>query len=260
LSRTYAIMKKTALITGATSGIGLACARTFARQQYRLILTGRRQERLERIQAELTGEYGTEVLILAFDVRNEPEVTQHLGTLPVEWQDIDVLVNNAGLAAGRANIDEGDLADWEQMIDTNVKGLLYVSRAVIPGMKARKQGHIVNLGSIAGKEAYLGGNVYCATKHAVDALTKSMRIDLLPYKIKVTGICPGAVETEFSLVRFKGDETRANAVYDGFEPLHPEDIADAIWYAVSRPPHVNINDLVIMPTAQANTTHLLKEN
>lgn len=251
-------MTSIALITGATSGIGLATARVLARNKYNLILTGRRNDRLGEIAAELRNE-GIEVLPLNFDVRSEQEVTEHLGDLPENWRNIDVLINNAGLAAGRANIDQGELADWEQMIDTNIKGLLYVSRAVIPVMKARKKGHIVNLGSIAGKEAYLGGNVYCATKHAVDALTKSMRIDLLPYKIKVTGICPGAVETEFSLVRFKGDEQKASAVYDGFEPLTAGDVAETIWFAISRPAHVNINDLVIMPTAQANTTHLLKD-
>ncbi|MES2628492.1 MAG: SDR family oxidoreductase [Bacteroidota bacterium] len=251
-------MKKTVLITGATSGIGLACARVFAQYNYRIIITGRRDDRLRTLKTELEHAHNSEVLALCFDVRNEREVSTHLNALPGHWQDIDVLINNAGLAAGRSNIDEGSLEDWEQMIDTNVKGLLYVSRLVIPGMKERKSGHIINLGSIAGKEAYQGGNVYCATKFAVDALTKTMRIDLLPYNIKVTGVCPGAVETEFSLVRFKGDQDKADSVYDGFEPLRPEDVAEAIWFAASRPAHVNLNDIVIMPTAQANTTHLFR--
>ncbi len=253
-------MKKTVLITGATSGIGLACAHVFAQYNYKVIITGRRQDRLAAIKTELEHSHNTEVLALCFDVRNEREVTAHLSSLPEGWSNIDVLINNAGLAAGRANVDEGSLADWEQMIDTNVKGLLYVSRMVIPIMKERQSGHIINLGSIAGKEAYQGGNVYCATKFAVDALTKTMRIDLLPYKIKVSGVHPGAVETEFSLVRFKGDKEKADAVYQGFDPLTPQDVAETIWFAASRPVHVNINDIVIMPTAQANTTHLYKEN
>lgn len=251
-------MKKIALITGATSGIGLACAHVFAQYNYNVIITGRRQDRLQKIKTELEHAHNAQVLALCFDVRNERDVHAHLSSLPEEWQQIDVLINNAGLAAGRANIDEGALEDWEQMIDTNVKGLLYVSRQIIPGMKERKSGHIINIGSIAGKEAYQGGNVYCASKFAVDALSKTMRIDLLPYKIKVTQVCPGAVETEFSLVRFKGDQAKADAVYEGFEPLRPEDIAETIWFAASRPAHVNLNDMIIMPTAQANPYHLVK--
>ncbi len=249
----------TVLITGATSGIGLACAHTFAKNKFNVIITGRRSDRLNNIKVELESNYNCKVLSLCFDVRNEPEVRKSIAQLPEEWQKIDVLINNAGLAAGRANIDEGSLDDWEQMIDTNIKGLLYVSKEVIPLMKKQQSGHIINLGSIAGKEAYLGGNVYCATKHAVDALTKTMRIDLLTYGIRVTSVCPGAVETEFSLVRFKGDQEKADAVYDGFTPLTAMDIADSIWFAASRPAHVNINDIVIMPTAQANTTHLFKK-
>jgi len=251
-------MKKIALITGATSGIGEACALLFAQNNYNLIITGRRQDRLAELKNKLEKNFPIEILPLCFDVRNEAEVRANLGGLSGNWKSIDVLINNAGLAAGRANIDEGLLEDWEQMIDTNVKGLLYVSKEIIPLMKNRKSGHIINLGSIAGKETYQGGNVYCATKHAVDALTKSMRIDLLPYHIRVTGIHPGAVETEFSLVRFKGDAQKAKAVYDGFTPLSAHDVADAIYYAASRPAHVTINELTIMPTAQANTTHLLK--
>ncbi len=251
-------MKKIALITGATSGIGLACAHVFAQYNYKVIITGRRQDRLASIKSEIERSHNAEVLALCFDVRKEPEVRAHLSSLPEEWKNIDVLINNAGLAAGRSNIDEGSLEDWEQMIDTNVKGLLYVSRMVIPVMKERNSGHIINLGSIAGKEAYMGGNVYCATKFAVDALTKTMRIDLLSYKIKVTSVCPGAVETEFSLVRFKGDQEKADSVYDGFTPLTPQDIAETIWFTASRPAHVNINDVVIMPTAQASPTYLFK--
>lgn len=252
-------MKKIVLITGATSGIGLACAHLFAQHNFKLIITGRRNERLISVKKALETTHQAEVVTLCFDVRNEQDVNLHLSSLTEEWRNIDVLINNAGLAAGRATIDEGSLEDWEQMIDTNVKGLLYVSRMVIPIMKERQSGHIINLGSIAGKEAYQGGNVYCATKFAVDAITKTMRIDLLPYKIRVTSVCPGAVETEFSLVRFKGDQEKADAVYTGFTPLSPDDVADTIWFAASRPAHVNLNDIVIMPTAQANTNHLLKE-
>jgi 3-hydroxy acid dehydrogenase / malonic semialdehyde reductase len=249
----------TALVTGATSGIGRACARIFAQNGYRLIITGRRSDRLRVLAEELSSDFGTETLPLCFDVRDRREAEGALAELEQAWSNIDVLVNNAGLAAGLSTIQEGSVEDWETMIDTNVKGLLYVSRAVMPAMIARGKGHIINIGSIAGKEAYLKGNVYCATKHAVDALTKSMRIDLLPHGIRVTGIHPGAVETEFSLVRYKGDAEKASAVYQGFEPLLAEDIADAVYYAASRPPHVTINDMLIMPTAQANTSHILKK-
>lgn len=251
---------KTALITGATSGIGKEIARILAKENYRLILTGRRKEHLENFCQELKTQYGTEILPLNFDIRNWNEVQKFLGNLTNQWDEIDVLVNNAGLAAGFGSIDQGNISDWEAMIDTNVKGLLYVTRIISPLMIARKTGHIINISSIAGKEVYLHGNVYCATKHAVDSLSKAMRIDLLTHGIKVTNIAPGAVETEFSLVRFHGDHEKAAAVYQGFEPLKAEDIAETVWFALNRPAHVNINDLVIMPTVQANTSHLLRKN
>lgn len=248
-------MTKTVLITGATSGIGEATARKFAAASHRLIITGRRQERLDELSAELAAAFGTKVLALCFDVRTKSEVDSHLGTLPDEWKTIDVLVNNAGLAAGLGHIDEGDTDDWDRMIDTNIRGLLYVTRAVSPGMVARGSGHIINIGSIAGKDVYENGSVYCATKHAVDALSKAMRIDLLKHGIKVTNIAPGMVETEFSLVRFRGDSEKATAVYTGIEPLKGEDIAEAIYYCASVADHVCINDLVITPKAQANALY-----
>jgi 3-hydroxy acid dehydrogenase/malonic semialdehyde reductase len=245
-------MAKIALITGATSGIGEACAHLFAREHYSLILTGRRLDRLEKLAKKLNTKYNTEIAVSSFDVRNREEVTSNLEGLPAKWKKINVLINNAGLSQGLDPIQKGSYDDWDTMIDTNIKGLLYVSKVVSNWMVENKFGHIVNLGSIAGKEVYPNGNVYCATKHAVDALNKAMRIDLLPYGIKVTGVHPGAVETEFSEVRFKGDKDRAKKVYDGFEPLVADDIAETIWFAVSRPAHVNINDMVVMPTAQAN--------
>jgi 3-hydroxy acid dehydrogenase / malonic semialdehyde reductase len=242
--------RKIAFITGASAGIGQAAARTFASQQYNLVLAARRKEKLQQLASELQAQFGVSVLCLQLDVRNRTEVKQTIEGLPEEWKKINVLINNAGLASGLSPIDEGDIDDWDVMIDTNVKGLLYVTRSIIPLMKENKTGHIVNIGSIAGKEVYMNGNVYCATKHAVDALNKAMRLELAAYPVKVTAVHPGAVETEFSVVRFKGDEERAAKVYMGFENLVADDIADAIWYAVSRPAHVNINELVIMPTAQ----------
>lgn len=252
-------MSKIALITGASAGIGEACAKLLAQNGYNLILAARRVDKLQNLAAQLKADYGVEIITIQLDVRNAQEVAQQLEALPEKWKKLDVLVNNAGLSQGLDPIQEGNITDWDTMIDTNVKGLLYVTRVVSPWMVARKSGHIVNIGSIAGKETYANGNVYCATKHAVDSLNKGMRIDLLPHGIKVTAIHPGAVETEFSEVRFKGDKERAKAVYQGFEPLMAADIADAVWYAVSRPAHVNINDLLIMPSAQANTSHLLKK-
>lgn len=249
--------RKIALVTGVTAGIGRAVAEALAQVGYSLIVTGRREDRLSVFAEELSAR-GTEVFPLAFDVRSLDQTQRALEGLPQEWKQVDVLVNNAGLAVGLNPIQEGVVDDWERMIDTNVKGLLYVTRIVSPWMVARKSGHIVNLCSIAGKEAYPNGNVYCATKHAVDALTKSMRQDLLPYGIRVSQICPGAVETEFSEVRFKGDKERAAGVYRGFEPLRAEDVADAIRYMIQCPAHVCINDLVIMPTAQANSTLFCK--
>ena len=252
-------MPKIALITGATAGIGEACARLFASQSYDLILTGRRKDRLDHLSAELSSSFNVQVRTIELDVRNKKDVESQLQALPEEWKQVDVLINNAGLSQGLDPIHEGNTDDWDTMIDTNVKGLLYITRAVSPWMVKRKQGHIVNLGSIAGKETYANGNVYCATKHAVDSLNKGMRIDLLPYGIRVTGIHPGAVETEFSEVRFKGDTERAKKVYQGYEPLVASDIANAIWYAVSAPAHVNINDLVIMPKAQAGAYYWHKD-
>ena len=246
-------MNKTALITGATSGIGRAVADIFAENKYNLIVTGRRSERLQELKATLERQHGIGVLALCFDVRDNDEVVRNIESLPVEWRNIDVLVNNAGLAVGLNHIQDGVLDDWERMIDTNIKGLLYVTRAVSPLMVARNSGHIVNICSVAGKEVYENGNVYCATKHAVDALSKAMRIDMLGHNIKVTNVCPGAVETEFSIVRFKGDTQRAAGTYKGIEPLTGRDIAECIYFAVSLPKHVCINDMMIMPTAQADS-------
>ncbi len=241
-----------ALITGATSGIGKATAILFAVEGIDLILCGRRQERLESLKGELGKK--SRVHTLNFDVRDKVAVSEAIGSLPAEFTDIDILINNAGNAHGLDPIDEGNTDDWDAMLDINVKGLLYVSKAIIPGMVERKSGHIINIGSTAGKEVYPKGNVYCASKHAVDALTTGMRIDLNPYGIKVGAVNPGAVETEFSNVRFKGDEKKADAVYEGFQPLEAEDIAETLFFVVTRPPHVNIADLIIMPTAQASAT------
>jgi 3-hydroxy acid dehydrogenase/malonic semialdehyde reductase len=246
---------KIVLITGATSGIGRATAIKFAGNGYDIIITGRRNERLILLEKELIAKKKTKVLSLKFDVRNRDEVKEVLGNLPAEWKKIDILVNNAGLAVGLGHIDTGDVDDWERMIDTNIKGLLYVTRMVSPLMVARGKGHIINLASIAGKEAYENGNVYCATKHAVDALSRSMRIDFLRNNIKVTNIAPGMVETEFSVVRFKGDSEKAKDFYKGIRPLTGNDIADLIYYCASLPPHVNINDVVITPVQQAGANH-----
>ena len=247
-----------ALITGATAGFGKATALKLAAHGWDVIITGRRAERLAELENEIVKTFETKVFTLAFDVRNKEEVFQNINNLPHNWKDIDLLVNNAGLASGLATIQEGEIDDWEKMIDTNLKGLLFVSKAIIPGMTERNKGHIINIGSIAGKEAYAKGNVYCATKHAVDALTKSMRIDLLPHGIKVSAVNPGAAETEFSLVRFKGNKQRAEQVYQGFQPLKADDIADIIYFVVTRPSHVVINDIVVTPLAQANTSHLIR--
>lgn len=251
-------MSKIALITGATAGIGEACARLFAGKKYDLILTGRRTERLDALATQLVSEFGIRVNTISMDVQIKEDVAK-LETLTDDWKKVDILINNAGLSQGLDPINSGSTRDWEVMIDTNIKGLLFVTKIVSNWMIKNGSGHIVNIGSIAGKETYQNGNVYCATKHAVDSLNKAMRIDLLPYKIKVTAIHPGAVETEFSEVRFHGDKERAKKVYEGFEPLHAQDIAETIWFVVSRPPHVNINDMLVMPTAQANTAHLLRE-
>lgn len=247
-------MRRIALITGATAGIGNATAHKLAGNNYNLIITGRRKDLLDNLKKELGIKYKCDVLTLNFDVRDPKQVDEMINSLPESWKKIDVLVNNAGLAAGLNPIQSGDMADWEQMIDTNVKGLLYITRKVSPLMIENGHGHIINISSIAGKEVYENGNVYCATKHAVDALTKAMRIDLLKHSIKVTSISPGAVDTEFSIVRFKGDNERAAKVYEGFTPLFADDVAEAILFAVTRPAHVNINDMLIMPASQANAT------
>jgi NADP-dependent 3-hydroxy acid dehydrogenase YdfG len=247
---------KTALITGASAGIGLATAEVFAREGARLILTARRIEKLEELTQKLKGSYNTEALNLKLDVKDKTAVQKVIDSLPSEWQNIDILVNNAGLGLGLDHIKDGSPDDWDEMIDTNVKGLLYVTRAVLNLMTPNGNGHIVNLGSIAGIEVYPGGNVYCATKFAVNALTKALRAELLEKNIKVTTIDPGMVETEFSLVRFKGDEQRAKNVYNGIEALSGADIAETILFCVSRPAHVNINQVVIMPTQQASTAYV----
>jgi 3-hydroxy acid dehydrogenase / malonic semialdehyde reductase len=252
-------MTKIVLITGATSGIGEACAKLFAREHYDLILTGRRLDRLEKLAGKLNSEFNVQVAVSSFDVRNRESVVLSLNNLPEKWKKVSVLVNNAGLSLGLDPIHQGNFDDWDIMIDTNIKGLLYVSKIVSNWMVDNKGGHIINIGSIAGKEVYANGNVYCATKHAVDAITKGMRIDLLPYGIKVTAIHPGAVETEFSEVRFKGDKERAKKVYDGFKPLVAADIAETVWFAASLPAHVNINDMLVMPTAQASASNIFRK-
>ncbi len=246
-------MNKTALITGATAGIGQSTARKLGEAGYNLLITGRREERLKTLKEELELKYESKVHYLCFDIRNKEEVFQAVDALPREWQNIDVLINNAGLAVGMDHIQDGLIDDWERMIDTNVKGLLYITRKIAPLMVNNGEGHIINVGSIAGKEVYENGNVYCATKHAVDALTKAMRIDMLKDNIKVTQIAPGMVETEFSLVRFKGDKEKADKAYKGFAPLTGDDIAEIIYFAITRPAHVNLNDIVITATAQANS-------
>jgi NADP-dependent 3-hydroxy acid dehydrogenase YdfG len=250
---------KTVFITGATSGFGEACALVFAENGYRLILNGRRTDRLEALGQQLQSLYGAQSFLAPFDVRQREAVFAAIGNLPTEWQQVDVLINNAGLALGRDFFDEADMDDWDTMIQTNLNGLLYVSRAVLPYMTPRKSGHIINVGSVAGKDMYEKGNVYCATKAAVDAISKGMRIDLLQHGIKVTAIHPGAAETEFSLVRFKGDKETAGKVYEGLQPLTAGDVANVIFYCATLPPHVCINDLVLTCTQQANGIYIRKE-
>lgn len=252
-------MKKIILITGATSGFGKAITYTFAAAGWNCIITGRRKERLDTIAKDLQTKYAIQVLSLVFDVQDRKTVTDTLSNLPEEWQAIDVLVNNAGLALGRDSFENANLDDWDTMMDTNVKGLMYVTKTIIPFMISRKKGHIINIGSTAGKEVYKDGNAYCASKHAVDAISKAMRIDLLPYHIKVTTIHPGAAETEFSIVRFKGDVSKADAVYNGYQALQAEDIAKITYYTASLPEHVCINDLVVTCTSQANSFYLQKD-
>lgn len=252
-------MKKIILVTGATSGFGKAIALRFAREGHDVIVTGRRKELLENLAKNIITCHHVEALPLCFDIRNPEAVEKAIKDLPPRWRKIDVLVNNAGLAVGLSSIQEGTIDDWERMIDTNVKGLLYMTRQVAPLMVANGKGHIINIGSIAGKEVYPNGNVYCASKFAVDALTKGMRIDMLPHGIKVTQVAPGAAVTEFSLVRFKGNAEKAQAVYDGYTPLKPEDVAEVVYYVTTLPDHVNINDLVIMCTAQGSSMHFNKK-
>ena len=253
-------MNKIVLITGATAGFGEACAYKFAENGYNLILNGRRNERLELLKEKLQKLFNVNIHLLPFDVRNKEQVFTSLEQVPQEWRSIDVLVNNAGLALGRDLIQEGDIEDWDTMIDTNVKGLLYVTRAVVPWMIENKKGHIINLGSIAGKEVYERGNVYCASKFAVDALTKSMRIDLLEHQIKVSSINPGAAETEFSLVRFKGNEEASKKIYEGYTPLTAKDVAEVVYYVTALPQHVCVNELSITSTQQASAVYFNKKS
>ena len=252
-------MNKTILITGATSGFGKAIAERFAKEGYTVCITGRRQGRLDEIKKELEQQYGVKVITLVFDVRDRQQVIAAIDKLKILVDAVGILVNNAGLAAGMATIDEGNLDDWDQMIDTNVKGLLYVTRQIAPMMRERAAGHIINIGSTAGKQVYKNGNVYCASKFAVEALNQAMRIDLLPYGIKVTAINPGMAETEFSLVRFKGDEERAKNMYAGINALKAENIADIAWFAATLPPHVCINDLTVTCLTQASSFYGIKE-
>lgn len=251
-------MNKIILITGATSGFGKAMAEKFAAAKWNCIITGRRADRLHALAEELQTNYGIQTLPLVFDVQNRKEVFTALENLPAEWSSIDVLVNNAGLALGRDSFENANLDDWDTMMDTNVKGMMYVTKAILPYMTGRKKGHIINMGSVAGKEVYKDGNGYCASKYAVDALSKSMRIDLLPHRIKVTAIHPGAAETEFAIVRFKGDASKAKQVYEGYTPLRAEDIADIAFYCATLPENICINDLVVTCTAQADAIYFQK--
>jgi 3-hydroxy acid dehydrogenase / malonic semialdehyde reductase len=256
----FCFMSKTILITGATSGIGKACAEKFAAEGWKLIITGRRNERLQQIKDNLNKQFGTAVLTLCFDVQDRAAVFAAVDAIPGEWRQVHVLLNNSGLALGRDYFDEADINDWDTMLNTNVHGLVYISRAVLPLMIEKGQGHIINIGSTAGREVYEKGNMYCATKHAVDAISKAMRTDLLRHNIRVTALHPGAAETEFSLVRFKGDAGKAAAVYDGFTPLQAEDIAGTVFYCANLPAHVCINELVITCTQQANSFYLNKKS
>ena len=250
---------KIVFVTGATAGIGEACAKDFAREGANLILCARRIESLKKLSESIIKDYGVKVYYFQLDVRERESVKKNITSLPDEWKSIDILVNNAGLAKGFGKLDDGDVDAWEQMIDTNVKGLLYVTREVLPLMAGRKQGHVINIGSVAGHEVYPNGNVYCATKFAVDALSKGIRLDMLDKKIKVTTISPGLVETEFAEVRFSGDKERAKQVYKGFKPLIADDISNLVLFAATRPQHVNINEIVVTPTAQGSSTMVLRE-
>lgn len=253
------LKNKIVLITGASSGIGAACAKQFAKVGAKLLLCARRIKQLNELAKQLEDEFQTQVYSFQLDVRNQQEVADAIADLPKEWQSIDILINNAGLAAGLDPIQTGDLDDWNMMLDTNVKGLLYVTKAILPQMIERNAGHIINIGSIAGHYVYPNGTVYCASKYAVNAITNGLRMDLFGKKIRVSTVDPGAVETNFSVVRFKGDKERAAAVYQGMQPLTPDDVADAVLYCASCPPHVNISEIIIMPTAQAAATMISRE-
>jgi 3-hydroxy acid dehydrogenase/malonic semialdehyde reductase len=252
-------MSKIIFITGASSGIGRSSAIKFASEGWNLILNARREEKLIELESQITENFGVKTHLLPFDVRERSEVQNAISNLPNEWKNIDLLLNNAGLALGLSKIDDGNLDHWDTMIDTNIKGLLYVTKSVLPYMIEKSEGHIINIGSIAGKEVYDYGNVYCSTKHAVDALNKAMRLDLADYPIKVSAVHPGAVETEFSVVRFEGDSGRAKSVYDGYDNLVPDDIAESVYWIASRPPRVNINELTIMPTAQPKAGKIIRK-
>jgi 3-hydroxy acid dehydrogenase/malonic semialdehyde reductase len=251
---------KTVLVTGASSGIGAACAEVFADAGCRLLLAARRLDRLEKVADRLRREHGSEVHVGVLDVRDRGAVNAWVAGLGPEWSDIDVLVNNAGLARGLSTVYEGDVNDWEEMIDTNVKGLLWVTRAVLRGMVARGSGHVVNIGSIAGHETYPGGNVYCASKHAVTAIGRALNIDVLGTGVRVSSVDPGLVDTEFSVVRFHGDQKKADSVYDGLEPLHGADVADAVFFCATRPPHANVREMILMPSAQAAAVHVHRKS
>lgn len=258
-SMAISLTNQCVLITGASSGIGTSCARFFAQAGARLILAARRKEKLQALSDELQQQYQTQTLLLCVDVQDAQAVMAAIEGLPADWQAIDVLINNAGLSRGLEKQYESPLQDWEEMVDTNVKGLLYVTRAVVPGMVARGKGHVVNIGSIAGRQTYAGGSVYCATKAAVKSLSEGLKIDLLGTPVRVTNIEPGLVETEFSNVRFRGDNDKANSVYTGMTPLTPDDIADTIFFAVTRPAHVNISEIFVMPTDQSSVAHIHRD-
>lgn len=253
------LKNKIVLITGASAGIGAACAKAFAEQGAKLILNARREERINELSAALIKEYGTEIKKMILDIRDYSMIKESFNSLPDEWKKVDILINNAGLAKGTDKIQDASVEEWEEVIDTNIKGLLYITREVLPHMIERESGHIINLGSVAGREVYIGGNIYCATKFAVNAISKAIRADCLDKKIKVSSVDPGMVETEFSIVRFHGDKEKAKKVYEGLQPLTPEDIADAVLYCATRPPHVNINEILLTPLAQASAFYSVRD-
>lgn len=253
------LKNKIVLITGASAGIGAACAKAFAQQGAKLILNARREERINNLSASLTKKYGTQIKKMILDIRDHSMIKESFNSLPDKWKKVDILINNAGLAKGTDKIQDASVEEWEEVIDTNIKGLLYITREVLPHMIKRERGHIINLGSVAGREVYIGGNVYCATKFAVNAISKAIRADCLDKKIKVSSVDPGMVETEFSIVRFHGDKEKAKKVYEGLQPLTPEDIADAVLYCATRPPHVNINEILLTPLAQASAFYSVRD-